>query len=97
MKMYEEKREIKKMATVQGPMFSTFATGSLNKGITFRPLWNGRGFSVAKHKWGKEKRQPIQDYNAQVFKEKRKASLKLQQKENLLYPKAEDFKITEKK
>lgn len=53
---------------VTGPFLSSFATGSFGKILTVRWLGKGERFCMASYKSRSGKRHPIQDYNANVFK-----------------------------
>ena len=58
------------MAMVQGPMFSTWASGSIRKSFTIRWLGKGMRFVFAKYKSRSGKRHEIQIYNSSVFKDR---------------------------
>lgn len=62
------------MAIVTGPFFSTWASGSIWKGITCYPRYAKNRFVMQKYKSRSGKRYPIQDYNASVFKSRAEAA-----------------------
>lgn len=60
------------MAKVQSPFLGTWASGSVGKAITCRALPNGNGFIMAQYKTKSGKRHPINEKNAEVFKNRSK-------------------------
>lgn len=56
------------MVMVTAPFFSTFASGSIKKTLTVRPLFNGNSFCMALYKQRAGKRHQIQIDNALIFK-----------------------------
>lgn len=71
------------MATVTGPCFSSWASGSLAKTLTYKWFGKGTRFFVYKYKERAGKRHPIQIQNSQIFKDRQKAIKELQNIGNL--------------
>lgn len=61
------------MVKVNSPLFSSFASGSLGKTLTYYPDYNNNKNHVQMKKSRAGKRHPIQIENAQIFKERMQA------------------------
>jgi len=63
---------INNLAVVKGPMFSTWASGSVWKLLTYSPRYDGSCFVVSKYKSCSGFRHEIQIINAEVFKQRQR-------------------------
>lgn len=65
------------MAKITGPLLSTFATGSIKKTLTVKPMFSGNQFTMQIYKRSAGKRHQINIDNQNVFRNRMITSKKL--------------------